>query len=202
MEEKVTTFSFARVKSTFRRRLPARPLIGPIFRPIHRADEDDVALVSLDVLQVLDEELLQTVVLLLPIVDVSLDVRMARACEIELFEDQVTLLLVQRDYSQRPLRLRTHEVDGRIDHHLRLYRVSARFVSALDALILYPHPSHRLCCGRKHDQVVVVYKPIGELYQARVPRTVMPSEAPGRTKRRVRHFQDGLVEDGFILVRV
>src|SRR6185437_8453872 len=128
-------------------------------------------------------------------VDVSLDVRMTRASEFELFEDQVALLLVQRDYSQRPLRIGTHEVDGRIDHRLRLYRVSARFVSALDALILDSHPSHRLRCGRKHDQVVVVYKPIGELYQARVPRTVMPSEAPGRTERGVRHFQDRLIED-------
>lgn len=136
-------------------------------------DKDDVALVSLDVLEIFDEKGLERT---LPALEVALSGPIFGDGAVELLFEGVALRLVEGDDPQAALRVLLHKAQRRLGHggdllavdpHLRL--IGAPDEGAGDAV--GARVAHG---GGEDDQAVVVEVAVGEGDEVFVARTVVP----------------------------
>lgn len=154
---------------------------------VDRRDEDDIALVALDVLEVLDEERLQG---RCPARPIALGHGVAHEEAVHLGQDQIALGLVEGDDAQRLVRVLRHKVDSRLDRSLGLGDIALVAVLAGDRDKLDPVVGVLLLGRGEHYEPIIVEVAVGERDERSVLGSIVPQEFAGRLECHAGDIED------------
>src|SRR6056297_2917186 len=107
------------------------------FRAVECRDEHHIALVALDRLQVLDEELFERVITLLPVAHVVLDMRVALQLALKVLANELLLIGVHGADAEREVRMIAHMRHCSLHDLARLDLVRAPLVDSRNLLEMY-----------------------------------------------------------------
>ena len=201
MEEKTSMRLRARVNKTFNRRSPPclrqgterlRNRRARAGRTVNGGDENDVAFVTLDHLEVLDGERVER---RFPSVDEPPQVTVPGGGLIQHFVKQVPLRLVHGDDREAlvPVPVIRHEAENRIHDRLRLDPVPVVVVNAaIDQMVIDAVVAGTFEGRGKNDQLIVVEILIRKLDQGAVAGTIVPLKSARRRPHGQREIEDGL----------
>ena len=157
-------------------------------------DEDHVALVALDVLQVLDEERLAPIAGALLAAE-RFQFGILGAHQFQLVEDRVALRHREGGHAQGGVGMRLRVPEHRPRHLLRLARIAPLAPAVVHAVHLGEGEAAFLPRGvgaRRVDQPVVVEGVVGDRDQRGMVRAVVPAQAGSRHRARLAQGEDAL----------